>query len=32
MNLPNRENANLKTVWIIDKGHDRPRFVTAVPN
>jgi hypothetical protein len=23
---------NLRTVWIIDKGQDRPRFVTAIPN
>jgi len=23
---------NLKTVWIIDKGQDHPRFVTAIPN
>lgn len=22
----------LRTVWIIDKGLDRPRFVTAIPN
>jgi len=23
---------NIKTIWIIDKGKDRPRFVTAIPN
>ncbi len=23
---------NMKTVWIVDKGQDRPRFVTAIPN
>jgi hypothetical protein len=23
---------NMKTAWIIDKGQDRPRFVTAIPN
>ena len=23
---------NLRTIWIIDKGQDRPRFVTAIPN
>jgi hypothetical protein len=23
---------SLTTVWIIDKGQDRPRFVTAIPN
>jgi len=23
---------NLRTVWIIDQGQDRPRFVTAIPN
>ncbi|MCI0691296.1 hypothetical protein L0337_04725 [candidate division KSB1 bacterium] len=23
---------SITTVWIIDKGQDRPRFVTAIPN
>lgn len=23
---------NLRTVWIIDKGQNSPRFVTAIPN
>jgi hypothetical protein len=23
---------NIRTVWIIDKGQNRPRFITAIPN
>ncbi|MDZ7369526.1 MAG: hypothetical protein ONB43_27270 [candidate division KSB1 bacterium] len=23
---------NMRTVWIMDKGQNRPRFVTAIPN
>ncbi len=31
LHTPVGRKINLKTVWIIDKGQDRPRFVTAVP-
>lgn len=29
MKLPNIEK--VRTVWVIDDGQDRPRFVTAYP-
>lgn len=32
LQTPVGRSINLRTVWIIDKGQDRPRFVTAVPN
>jgi len=25
-------SVNMKTIWIVDKGQDRPRFVTAIPS
>ncbi|MBI1821723.1 MAG: hypothetical protein HY036_06110 [Nitrospirae bacterium] len=28
---PKGNKKALRTVWIIDKGHDHPRFVTAYP-
>jgi hypothetical protein len=28
---PSGNRVKLRTVWIIDKGQDRPRFVTAYP-
>jgi hypothetical protein len=28
---PKGNKKTLRTVWIIDKGHDHPRFVTAYP-
>ena len=31
MLAPNGNFIRLRTVWIIDKGQDRPRFVTAYP-
>jgi hypothetical protein len=29
---PIGKSITIRTVWIIDKGNDRPRFVTAMPN
>ncbi len=29
---PSGNFVSMTTVWIIDKGQDRPRFVTAFPN
>lgn len=31
LQTPSGRAIRLTTVWIIDKGQDRPRFVTAVP-
>jgi len=28
---PGRQTARVQTVWIIESGNDRPRFVTAYP-
>jgi len=28
---PGRQTARVQTVWIIETGNDRPRFVTAYP-
>jgi hypothetical protein len=28
---PSGEQVRLRTVWIVDKGQDNPRFVTAYP-
>lgn len=28
---PNRRTAKVRTIWIIDKNQDKPRFVTAYP-
>lgn len=28
---PSGKRVKLRTVWIVDKGQDRPRFVTAYP-
>lgn len=28
---PSGGDIGVRTVWIIDKGHERPRFVTAYP-
>jgi hypothetical protein len=32
LQTPIGKNISIRTVWIIDKGQDRPRFVTAIPN
>lgn len=32
LQTPSGKTVKLRTVWIIDKGHDQPRFVTAIPN
>lgn len=29
--LPNRKAASIKTVWFVESGQARPRFVTAIP-
>ena len=29
---PINRSVNVKTVWIIEKGQDKPRFITAHPN
>lgn len=29
---PTNKSIKVRTVWIIDKGRDKPRFVTAYPN
>ncbi|MFQ5715370.1 MAG: DUF6883 domain-containing protein [Candidatus Scalinduaceae bacterium] len=29
---PINKSIKVRTVWIIDKGQDKPRFVTAYPN
>lgn len=29
---PFKRSSKIRTVWIIDKGLDRPRFITAFPN
>lgn len=31
LKTPDEGFIKMKTVWIIDKGHERPRFVTAYP-
>jgi hypothetical protein len=31
LQAPNRNFIQLRTIWIIDTGHNRPRFVTAYP-
>jgi hypothetical protein len=31
LRTPAGEDIRLRTVWIVDKGHERPRFVTAYP-
>lgn len=31
LELPDREPINLRTVWVLDMGSDRPRLVTAYP-
>jgi hypothetical protein len=28
---PDGGSIKMRTIWIIDKGHERPRFVTAYP-
>jgi hypothetical protein len=28
---PSRDRVKLRTVWIVEKGRDHPRFVTAYP-
>lgn len=32
LQTPIGKNISIRTVWIIDTGQDRPRFVTAIPN
>jgi len=32
LQTPSGKTVKLRTVWIIDKDHDQPRFVTAIPN
>ncbi len=29
---PDNRYVKVRTIWIIDKGQDKPRFVTAYPN
>lgn len=31
LKTPSRSSIKLRTIWIIDKGHVHPRFVTAYP-
>ena len=31
INLSGNETVSIKTVWFIEHGKDRPRFVTAIP-
>jgi hypothetical protein len=31
LKTPSRSSLKLRTIWIIDKGHVHPRFVTAYP-
>jgi hypothetical protein len=31
LETPNRRRVDVRTIWIIDRGRDRPRFVTAYP-
>ncbi len=32
LQTPHGRVVSLTTVWIVDKGQERPRFVTAIPN
>jgi hypothetical protein len=32
LKTPSGKTIKLRTVWIIDKDHEQPRFVTAIPN
>ncbi len=31
LKTPDGGSIKMRTIWIIDKGHERPRFVTAYP-
>ncbi len=31
LETPNRQQIAIRTIWIIDRDRDRPRFVTAYP-
>ena len=32
LHTPMKKTVSIRTVWIIDKNNNKPRFVTAYPN